>query len=56
MQLTDLKARTKRLDALLMGLAKEVVMIREGNDPLLYLERLAHLGAIVDWIAGLESV
>jgi hypothetical protein len=55
LQMTDLKARMERLDALSIGLAKEVPLIREGNDPLTYLERLAYLEAIQDGIAGLET-
>jgi hypothetical protein len=37
------------------GLAKEAILIREGNDPLLYLERKAYLGAIQDTLAGVEA-
>jgi hypothetical protein len=37
------------------GLAKEVSLWKGGNDPLLYLERKAYLGAIQDALAGVES-
>jgi hypothetical protein len=48
-------ARVERLRELSIGLAKEGVMIRQGQDPLLYLERQAYLAAIRDAIAGMES-
>ena len=48
-------ARVRRLDELARGLAKEVTLWREGNDPLLYLERKAYLGAIQDALAGVEA-
>jgi hypothetical protein len=53
--LEDLVGRLRRLDELTRGLAKEVVLWREGNDPLLYLERKAYLAAIQDALAGVES-
>jgi hypothetical protein len=43
------------LDELSRGLAKEVVLWKECNDPLLYLERRAYLGAIRDALAGVEE-
>jgi hypothetical protein len=46
MTLHDLTARVRRLDKLSRGLAKEVVLWKECNDPLLYLERRAYLGDI----------
>jgi hypothetical protein len=55
MNVTDLAARVRRLDALVRGLAKEVALWRGGNDPLLYLERRAYLKAIQDALAGLEE-
>lgn len=55
MRLEHLTARVHRLDELARGLAKEVVLWREGNDPLLYLERKAYLGAIQDALAGVEA-
>jgi hypothetical protein len=53
--LTDLSARVRRLDELTRGLAKEVAIWKEGDDPLLYRERRAYLGAIQDALAGVES-
>jgi hypothetical protein len=55
MNLADLTARIRRLDALARGLAKEVILWKQSNDPLLYLERKAYLGAIQDALAGAEA-
>jgi hypothetical protein len=55
MNVDDLKARVRRLDQLARGLAKEVTLWKDANDPLLYLERKAYLGAIQDALAGAES-
>lgn len=53
--LADVAARVRRLDELMRGLAKEVSLWKEGNDPLLYLERKAYLEAIQDALAGVEE-
>jgi hypothetical protein len=53
--ITDIDGRLRRLEQLTRGLAKEVVVWREGSDPLLYLERKAYLNAIQDALAGLEA-
>jgi hypothetical protein len=50
----SLAARARRLDGLVRGLRKEVV-IREADDPLLYLERLAYVEALRGAVAGLED-
>jgi hypothetical protein len=55
MTLADLVARVQRLDELTRGLAKEVVLWKECNDPLLYLERKAYLEAIQDALAGVDT-
>jgi len=55
MNVADLEARVRRLDQLARGLAKEVALWKSCNDPLLYLERKAYLGAIQDALAGVES-
>jgi hypothetical protein len=55
MNLADLQARVRRLDQLSRGLAKEVSLWKACDDPLLYLERRAYLGAIQDALAGTES-
>jgi hypothetical protein len=55
MTLTDLKARINRLDELARGLSREVVLWKAANDPLLYLERKAYLGAVQDALAGVEA-
>jgi hypothetical protein len=54
-ELADLKARVRRLDELTRGLAREVSIWKEADDPLLYLERRAYLKAIQDALAGVES-
>jgi hypothetical protein len=51
----NLAARARRLDRLALGLRKEVVLIREADDPLLYLERLACVEALRGAVAGLED-
>lgn len=53
--LTDLAARVRRLDELMRGLAKEVVLWKACDDPLLYLERKAYLKAIQEALSGVES-
>ena len=50
-----LAARIKRLEALAPGFARELRVIGEGDDPMLYLERQAYLGAIRHAISGLEA-
>jgi hypothetical protein len=50
-----IQARVERLERLSKGLAREVVVIRAADDPLLYLERQAYLAALRDGIAGLED-
>jgi hypothetical protein len=50
-----IQTRLERLERLSGGLAKEVVLIRAGNDPLLYLERKSYLNAIQDALAGVEA-
>jgi hypothetical protein len=55
MNRADLVARVQRLDELSRGFAKEVALWREGDDPLLFVERRAYLNAIQDALAGVES-
>jgi hypothetical protein len=55
MTVDNLEARARRLDLLVRGLMKEVVVIREADDPLLYLERLAYVEALRQAVAGLEG-
>jgi hypothetical protein len=55
MNLPDLAARCRRLDALTIGLMPEHAAIAEGNDPLLYLERRAYFAAVRSAVSGLES-
>jgi len=51
----DVTARVRRLEELTRGLAKEVALWKEGNDPLLYLERRSYLNAIQDALAGVDA-
>jgi hypothetical protein len=53
--LAEVAARVRRLEELTRGLAKEVALWKEGNDPLLYLERKSYLNAIQDALAGVDS-
>jgi hypothetical protein len=55
MNLTDLKARVRRLEQLSQGLSKEVTLWKACNDPLLYQERRTYLEAIQDALAGVEK-
>ena len=55
MNLEDVTARIQRLDVLGRGLAKEVTLWKQSNDPLLYQERMAYLRAIRDALAGVEA-
>jgi hypothetical protein len=55
MTVDNLTARARRLDRLVQGFTKEVVVIREADDPLLYLERLAYVEAQCEAVAGLEG-
>jgi hypothetical protein len=54
MTLNDLIARVRRLEKLTQGLALEVALWKECNDPLLYLERKAYLHSIQDALAAAE--
>ena len=55
MRMLNLEARVQRLEELSRGLAREVLLWKEGNDPLLYAERRAYLSAIQDALAGIED-
>jgi hypothetical protein len=48
-------ARVERLDQLSRGLAREVSLIRQANEPMLYLERKAYLSGMGDALQGIES-
>jgi hypothetical protein len=52
---TDVVKRVRRLEELTRGLSREVALWKEGNDPLLYLERRSYLNAIQDALAGVEA-
>ena len=51
----QIEARIKRLGKLAMGLMKEVTIMDEHDDPLLFVERRTYLKAARDAIAGLET-
>jgi hypothetical protein len=55
MTVNDLAARVRRLEELSIGLASEVVRVKQANDPLLYLERKAYLKGLQDALAGVEA-
>jgi hypothetical protein len=55
MNLNDLEARVNRLDQLSRGLAKEILLWKECNDPLLYRERQDYLKAIREAWGGVEA-
>ena len=55
MNISDLAARVKRLEALSRGLATEVALWKACNDPLSYLERKTYLNAVFDALQGIES-
>ena len=52
---TDVEARMRRLEELARGFAREVTLWKDGNDPLLYLERRSYLNAVQDALAGVET-
>lgn len=55
MTITDVRARLTRLETLSQGLARERAIIRQAEDPLLYLERRKYLCALEDARFGVEA-
>jgi hypothetical protein len=55
MTLRDIAARIGRLDDLGRGLAKEIVLVQEANDRLLYRERRAYLDGLQRALSGFEE-
>jgi hypothetical protein len=55
MGLAEIKARIERLDKLARGFSVEVGRWKGANDPLLFRERKAYLGAVQDALAGVEA-
>jgi hypothetical protein len=53
--LADLTARVRRLEQLTRGLAKEVVLWKKCDDPLLFLERKTYLDAMQNGLANLDG-
>jgi hypothetical protein len=52
LELADIRRRVARLERLARGLAKEEVLVRGADDPLLYRERRQYLAAVRDALAG----
>jgi hypothetical protein len=55
MTVQHLAARIKRLEKLGLAFAREQLIMRRRDDPLLYLERQDYLQALQGAIAGLEN-
>jgi hypothetical protein len=55
MTLDSIRSRVQRLDALARGLAKEIVLVDECEDPLLYRERLDYRAAIRQALHGVDT-
>jgi hypothetical protein len=55
MNLHDIATRVKRLDQLSRGLAKEIVICKPCNDPLLYRERQDFMKAMREALSGVEA-
>ncbi len=53
--LADLAARVRRLEQLTRGLAKEVILWKKCDDPLLFLERKTYLEAMQNGLANLDD-
>jgi hypothetical protein len=51
----DIAARIRRLERLSIGLAKEISIWQECNDPLLYVERREFLMGMQDAHSGIEA-
>jgi hypothetical protein len=55
MTVREIAARVRRLDDLARGLAKEIVLVQEANDRLLYRERRAYLDGLQRALGGVEE-
>jgi hypothetical protein len=55
LSIDDLRSRARRLEELTRGLAREIAVVGDADDPLLYLERRAYLNAIADALAGVDA-
>ncbi len=54
MNLTDMRARIRRLAKLAQGLAKEASLWKNCDAPVLYVHRLEYMEGIEDAVSGLE--
>jgi hypothetical protein len=55
MTVQRITVRIRRLEVLGLAFAREQVLIRQGDDPLLYLERQDYLQALQGAVSGLET-
>jgi hypothetical protein len=55
MNLTDLRSRVRRLEQLVAGLSKELVLWKDCNAPILYVDRLEYLQGVDQAIHGMEK-
>jgi hypothetical protein len=55
MQLPHIKARVARLHELTRALRKEIVVIKDADDPLLFMERRRYLDAMYKAVAELDT-
>ena len=55
MTMAYLGARGRQLEELAVGLAREVVRVREANDPILYRDRQAYLKGLQAALAGVDA-
>ena len=51
----DVRRRVGRLEQLAKGLAREVLLVRQNQGPLLYLERRKYLCALQDALFGVDA-
>ena len=55
MTLRTIAARVDRLEELARGLAKELTLLSQADDPLLYVERKTYLNALGRVLSGVEE-
>jgi hypothetical protein len=55
MNLTDMKARIRRLEKLSAGLATKAALWKKCNAPVLFEDRQAYIDGILDAVSGLEK-
>jgi hypothetical protein len=55
MTIDHVAARTKRLEQLGLAFTREEYIIRQGDDPLLYVERQEYMAALRAVVSGAET-